>query len=242
MLLSFLLVSGISSFTNFFNSKEAYQGLSGLTLAVGLFGLLVNSSNQASTEASGVYQLFIGIIFSLVIIWSLRQLSAGRQITLKQSFYNSMFPFVQFILVFLVIMIQMIPLLVGSVVLQTVLHNSIAITVIEKSLFFGLFILLAAWTFYMVSSSIFALYIATLPDMTPLRALRSAKDLVRRRRFQIILRLLGLPIITGIIFLLIFLPLVMIAPFLAVSLYILISSLMLYIFHAYIYSLYRAML
>ena len=59
-------------------------------------------------------------------------------------------------------------------------QRKIAIGALEKAIwwiFLGLTGLLSA---YMISSSVFALFISTLPNMTPMKALRSARNLVRQ--------------------------------------------------------------
>jgi hypothetical protein len=247
ILLNLLLVNGLSLFTNFFETKqqinEGFAGeVNGWSTAVALLGVLVSSSGSANTEAGGVYQLFISLIISLALIWAIRQVIAGEKVRMKQAFYQGMYPLVQFFLVICVIVLQLIPFLVGNYLLTTVLTNSITVTIAEKSIFVILFILLSLLSFYMVISSVFALYIVTLPDMTPMRALRSARGLVLHRRFSVALRMLGLPILSLMFFVVLILPLIYFIPILAVVLFLILSGLMLFFFHAYVYHLYRALL
>ncbi len=54
-----------------------------------------------------------------------------------------------------------------------------------------IFFLLAMLTLIYVKSSLFALYIVTLPDMTPMKALRSARELARYRRWTVLRKILG---------------------------------------------------
>src|SRR5581483_10553725 len=71
--------------------------------------------------------------------------------------------------------------------------------------------ILAVWSFYMVSASVFGLYIVTLPDMQPRQALRSARDLVRFRRFAIIRRVFFMPLFLLAVIGLIIVPLILYA-------------------------------
>ena len=65
----------------------------------------------------------------------------------------------------------------------------------------------------MLCSSLFALYIVTLPDMTPLKALRSARQLVRYRRPLVFRKLLYLPVALLVIASVIMIPVIaLIAP------------------------------
>ncbi|MBW3568978.1 hypothetical protein KY385_02505 [Candidatus Parcubacteria bacterium] len=247
ILLSLILVSGLSSFTDFFETKQKLdEGLagevSGLGASLTLLGVLLSSGGNAGSEAGGVYQLFITLIASLALIWAIRQVSAGEKVGVKQAFYRGLYPFTQFVLVACVIVLQLIPFLIGNFLLTTAMAGSIAITPIEKSFFIILFLLLSLLSLYMVLSSVFALYIVTLPDMTPVKALRSARDLVLHRRFSVALRLLGLPVLSFLFFVILVLPLIYFLPFLAVLVFLILSGLMLYFFHAYTYNLYRALL
>lgn len=94
---------------------------------------------------------------------------------MRDSYYKGMYPLVPFMLVLLVIGLQLIPLVFGNLIYSSVLQNGLAITVIEKVIWLFLFLMLALLSGYMMISSLFSLYIVTLPDMTPLRALRSAR-------------------------------------------------------------------
>lgn len=247
ILLSVLLVNGVSLFTDFFDTKkqidESLGGdISGWTTSFALLGVLVSAGSSASSETGGVYRLFLILVISLALIWAIRQASAGQKVGVKQSFYQGLYPLAQFILVALVIVLQFIPFLIGNFLLSAAITNSIAVTLAEKSLFILLFILLSLLSLYMVLSSVFALYIVTLPDMTPMKALRSARALVLHKRLSVALRLLGLPILSLLFFIVLVLPLIYFLPFLAVLLFIVLSGLMLYFFHAYNYNLYRALL
>jgi hypothetical protein len=104
------------------------------------------------------------------------------------------------------------------------------------------FILLAAWSIYMVSASIFALYIVTLPDMLPRQALRSARELVRYRRWQIIRKVFFLPVFVILAIGVIIVPLILYAPPIVPIVFYILSMLSILFAHTYLYSLYRELL
>ena len=195
-LLVIILVQGLSStldvshiksiLDQFFSGRFASLD-SGATIFVVLLGSVGN------TGTNGSYQLFITIILSLAIIWSLRNIRAGSKVTIKAAFYKGMFPLIPFILSLLIIALQLIPIAIGSTI-YSVVSTSVAAGVWEKIFWGGVYAGLALWSGYMLSSSIFAAYIVTLPDMTPLGALRSAQKLVQGRRWTVIRKLLFLPI------------------------------------------------
>src|SRR6185369_11168426 len=106
---------------------------------------------------------------------------------------------------------QLVPFAVGGAAYSTVLTAGIAVSAFEKTLWFMLFVLLGLWSFRMVTASIFALYIVTLPDMTPLRAYRSARQLVHGRRLLLWRKLLFLAVALLLLAAIIEIPLILFA-------------------------------
>lgn len=227
-------------------AKEAIQELvSGsagqIAATLTAFGVLLNSTSS-TTDVAGVYQAFVFILISLVIIWALRQTHADQAVKLKDSLYSSTYPLVQFLLVMLVVGLQSVPLLVAIFLYRATIASGVVVAGIEMVLWGFLSFLLALWSLYMVTASIFALYIVTLPDMTPLKALRSAKGLVELRRWTVMRKLLFLPLVIFGIIAVIMLPVILIIAPVAEVLFIIISAVSVAVVHSYIYSLYRELL
>jgi hypothetical protein len=202
------------------------------------YGTLISggSSNQTATMQSVLL-----VIESLVIIWALRHLFSGEQIKVKNAYYHSMAPLIPFVLVLFMIILQLLPFTIGSALLAVVLSTTYGSSVVG-AVFTILFVLLAAWSIYMVSSSVFAMYIVTLPNMHPLQSLRSAKNLVRYRRWALIRKLLFLPFFI-IIFMGVFIvPLILWVNFLVVPLFFALAMLAVLFFHIYLYGLYKGLL
>jgi hypothetical protein len=123
-----------------------------------------------------------------------------------------------------------------------VISKGIAVLLIEK-IFWGLLcILLAATSFYMIIASVFALYVAALPDMTPVKALRSAGDMVRNRRWTVLRKILFLPLIVFTFSLIVMLPIILISTSVAVWVFFALTMVGLPVIHAYMYTLYRELL
>ncbi len=242
--ISIIFVIGIDSIQSFLAVKddiqEAFEGVSGrYTQSIALLGYVIG---LGANNAGSNFQFFVTLIFSLAIIWSIRQVMAGEHVRLKQAFYEGMYPMVPFLIVLLVIGLQLIPLTVGNFLLSAVISGGLAVTFVEQFIWWVLFGLLALLSLYMVLSSIFALYIVTLPNMTPLKALRSARGLVPHRRIGVALRLLGLPALGILLYAAVLLPVILIVPVLVVPIFALIGSFGLFFIHSYIYNLYRELL
>jgi hypothetical protein len=246
--LNILLVRGFSGGLDVSQLKSQFD-----TLLHGVFGhlaagltvltLLVGTSTTTS-GASGAttYQSVLILMVSLALIWAFRQLMAGNKIRIRDAYYGGMYPIVPVILVLVVTSLQLIPMLIGGWLFTTVVQNGIAITGIEKLLWGIVFFLLSLLSVYMLTSSLFALYIATLEHMTPMKALRSARQLVRFRRWVVMRKILFLPLWLMVVGVIIMLPIILIVPIAAQWAFTILTMIGLAFGNAYMYTLYRELL
>lgn len=247
--LNVVIVQGLAGGLNVPNVNKQISGLfhgqykqvsNGLTV----YALLLAS---AGTNNSGVgggygYELVAVIIASLAIIWALRTTANQTKVRIRDAYYRGMYPFIPFFGIFLLMSLELLPMLAGIYLYVTVINNSIAVTIFERAGFALLALALSALTVFWLSSSIFALYIVTLPDMTPFNALRSAKDLVRKRRWPILMRLIYLPAALLLVSALIMLPIIIFVAPIAQWVFLILSLIFLAITHSYMYNLYRELL
>ncbi len=245
--LNMILVRGVGGGLNLTDIKESLElgadgQISSLATGATLFSYLLATAGSSATEAGGVYQSLLLILVSLVVIWALRQVLAGNKIRARDAFYKGTYPLIPFILVLLVVGLQLIPLLIGSWLYTTVIGSGIAVTLVEKTAWATLFFLLALLSLYMICSSLFALYIATLPDMTPMKALRSARALALHRRWTVLRKVLFLPLILFILTALIMMPFLLFLTPLAEWVFFGLSMLLPLVVHSYMYTLYRELL
>lgn len=244
-LLYMLLVKGLATNFQLSETRDAInaavgEGLGNIEMASALFGALLGTAGATTGATAGVYQVILFVLVSMAIIWALRQTFSDRSTPrVKQAFYHGPAQIVPYILVLLVVMLQMLPALIGTTIYGIVVSNGIAVGVLEQILWVIVLLIFLAASVYMVSSSVFATYIVTLPDMTPFTALRSARKLVRFRRWLIIRKVLFVPLIIGLIMLAVFMPLVLIAPVIAEVLFLVFTLVLLLFGHSYLYLLYR---
>lgn len=234
-LLTIVFVSGLAS-----NAEPGADSSNSFST----FGSLIGTSGQGSSQSSSVYQMILLVVTSLALIWSLRQLSDGetKTVKVKEAFYKSTTPLVPFVLVLAVITLQLLPLAIGASIYGLVVNNGLAVTAAERVLWFAVFALFATWTVYMLSSSIFATYIVTLPGMTPRKALRSAKKLVMYRRWTLVRKIMFLPLAIFIAMGLITLPVIVVFAPAAEWVIFVLGVFALAVTHTYFYSLYKEML
>jgi len=221
------------------NNKAADQG--NFATATTLFSYLL-TSNGGSSAGTGLFQTLLVLLVSLSIIWTLRQITVESKIRIRDAFYKSTGQLIPFILVLSVVALQLIPLIAANWLITNIIGGGIASAAVERFVTYiiaGLFTLLSL---YMLSSSLFALYIVTLPDMTPFKALKGARKLVMHRRWTIMRKIIFLPFLLIITGAAIMLPMLLLLPSFASWMYFVLSLLIPFVIHSYMYSLYRELL
>lgn len=245
-LLNLVLVQGLSH-TDVSGLKgelrQVFTGhLGSLASGLSIFVVLLGSAGNTSSQTAGAYQTFLALIASLAIIWALRQSMAGVSLRVRDAYYRGMYPLVPFILVLVVVGLQLLPLVIGALLYGTVTANGIAVAAVEKFVWLCLYGLLALLSLYLITSSLFALYIVTLADMTPVKALRSARELVRYRRWTVLRKVLCLPLVLVVAAAIIMVPIIIWLTPLAQWVFFILTMFSLVAVHAYIYTLYRELL
>ena len=246
-LISFIFINGFGSSFDLRSFQQELNDFFGkntknLETSYLSFTHLLGNVNKSASDITSTYQLFLGLFLVLAVIWLCRKIIAGEKTSVKEAFYKGMYPIIPFILVIFVISLQLIPLSVGSFLVTTVFGNGLAVTAIEKGLWLIVFGLFALLSLYMITSSIFALFIVTLNDVTPLQALRSARELVLHRRLGVFARLVVLPLLIFIVLAVIFMPMVVFLPIVAEPIFLFIASFSIIFSVVYLYNLYRALL
>lgn len=246
-ILSLIFVAGLGSSLDFVEAKKQLDEFiggqaNGAATAATLMAYLFDSTSAQAGEVAGTYQLFLILISSLAVIWGVREVMAKHRVSAKDAYYRGIYPLVPLILVFFVIGLQLTPLVIGSTIYSIIVAGGLAVNSLEKILWLIFFLLSALLSLYMILSSLFAAYIVTLPEMTPMKALRSARGLVMHRRTSVGIRVLALPIFAAVLALIILLPIVFFAPWLAVVTALFLGAFFICLWNTYIYLLYREML
>ncbi len=246
LVLTIVLVKGLGLNSNVPELKSSLEDLSTnsseLISGVAIFSFLVGTASNPSSDAAGVYQAILLIVVSLAFIWALRQVHAKSEVSVRDAFYKGLYPLVPFVLILGVISLQMLPLIIGSGLHSLVSANGLAVGFIEQAFWAAALGLFALLSLYMITSSLFALYIVTLPDVRPMQALRSARGLVRYRRWAVMRRVLLLPVMLLLAGAIIIIPLIIFMAPVAEWVFFVLSMLTLAIVHSYLYNLYRELL
>lgn len=208
-----------------------------------VFIYLANRSGLLAAGTAGAYQSLVILITSLALIWSIRQIYADPAVRLRirDGYYRGVYPLVQFMIVLFVVFVQSLPAILG-LFLYNLVTGSIASTSLELAIWAIVAIILVIWSLYMLASSLFAVYIVCLPDMTPMVALRTARNLVRARRWTVLRKIIALPVLLSLVSGLIVIPIIVFLPSVAGAVFVFLSMFSLVVVHAYMYVLYRELL
>lgn len=247
LLASLLLVQGFRSNDQLILLQDLLAGQANsfsehLSAFTTKFSTLVSTSGSSATPTAGLYQMIVFVICSLALIWAFRTARNKQTTTTKQAFYVGMTPLVPYLIILFIVSLQTLPMLVAFFLYSVFIVNHVAVTWWQICLALVLCFTLLVWTVRMLTASIFALYVVTLPGMTPLRAVRNAKQLVFKRRL-LVWRKLMLPLaLIGVGLIIIETPFIL--WFIAAApwvLFVYMGAVFVYL-HAYIYTLYREMI
>lgn len=208
------------------------------------YALFVGGSSSTAQGAAAVYQYLLIILASLSTIWLLRQLMSNTTPTLRvrDAFYQGMYPLIPFILVLLVLSLELLPLVIGTFIYTVVVQNGIAVGVLQDSIWLLVLVFGAMLSLWLVAGSLFGMYIATLPNMAPVQALRNARKLARGQRPNIIRKAVFLVVLFLVVGAIVLVPVIAIAPVLAGATLFTLSILALPAAHSYLYMMYRELL
>ena len=244
-LVSLLLGQSLSSGT-ISQAKASLDGpkgssLEGLLSSAVVFASMSNAIDSSSSGVPGAYQVILIITASLAIIWALRQVYAKSKVRIRDAYYRGMYPLVPFTLLMLLIIVQLLPIIVG-LALYGLVKNGVGAPGFEMILWAILVFLLIVWSLYMLTASLVSLYIVCLPDMAPMAAFKSARELVKGRRWTIMRKVIFLPFFLFIAEGIIIIPIIFLATPLAQLALFLVAMADLVVINSYMYRLYRELL
>lgn len=193
-----------------FKGNIGQLGQAGLLLLTGLAG----NFSGASSGLQQTYGALLGLLMWLTIIWLLRAILAGHKPRLRDGLYNAGAPIVPTFLVSLVLVVQLLPLALAALGYKAAVSSNLLAGGVEAMLFWTVAGLLALLSLYWVTSTFFALIVVTLPGMYPMKAIRTAGDLVIGRRLRILYRLLWMLVIAAVVWAVVMVPIIIFATWL----------------------------
>lgn len=195
-------VVGVASQTNYSDYSSALRdsgsklfsgswwevGQAGILLTTGILGSL----NDAPSEVGQFVAVLLGLMTWLATVWLLRVIMAGKKPRLRDALYNAGAPIIPTAFVFLVAVVQLLPVALAFIAFAAASSTGLINDGVESMVFWVVETLLLTLSLYLLTSTLFALIVITLPGMYPMQALRTAGDLVIGRRVRILLRFMWL--------------------------------------------------
>lgn len=211
---------GIMSESNYAQFQEILDETSaemseGDVSSVAKAGLLLLSTittgglSGDSSEAAVVFGVLIFLIIWLTTIYLLRHVLAEHKIKFRDGLYNAMAPLVSSFLVFVVALIQCLPIFFLVIAFSAAVQTEFLATPFYALVFFIFAVLMVLLSGYLLSSSLIAFIAVSVPGMYPLRALQTASDLMMGRRIKFVLRLVALFLALLLVWVVVMLPLIM---------------------------------
>ncbi len=223
-------------------SSATQGGTSHFSTGLTLFAFLINSNTGPSDAAAGAFQSVFLLILSVVFIWALRQVYVGHKTSVREAFYTGTYPIIPFILVLMFLGVQLLPVAGGGFVYNLLVGGKILIGFFEQTMAVAVFLVLAFWSLYMITATLIALYVVTLPNVSPVEAITSARQLVRFRRLLILRKMLFLVAVLAAVGTLVIIPTALFLTPIASWLFFLLSVTAIGVVHTYFYTLYRELL
>ena len=164
--------------------------------------------NSSMSEVQQVFVVLIFLIVWLTTIYLVRHRLAGHKIRLRDGFYNALTPMISTLLVVVVILAELIPILIVIIGYSTAVQTDFLSTPFYALIFYACAAALVLLSAYLIATSFLALFAVTVPGMYPMKALRSASDLVAGRRIKLLIRLIYLFIVLAVTVSIVLVPLI----------------------------------
>ncbi len=243
LLFNLLFVRGLASAVNISSAnqefKKVFAGQSNQTLKT-TFSSLNLLLNQSSSGSSQVFNFFLVVFLISIILWSLKNFANQKQISVRQATYQGIDRLIPIFIVIFFIFLDFIPAIVTVYIYSQISHYHIDQTIIEKILWFIVFLGGIFITIYLLVAHLISLVvIINQPDLMPRQAIRQANKIVKNRRFIVVLDLLIFLILILIVALLIMLGAIVGLSVIAPWVYYLLTILILPIVIVFIDVLYR---
>lgn len=161
-----------------------------------------------SSEATVIFEVIIFLIIWLVTIFILRHRLAGHKIKLRDALYNALTPLISTFVVFIVAIIQCIPIFFLIIVYSAAIQTDFLATPFYALVFFIFAIAMILISGYLLSSSLIALIAVSAPGLYPMKALNTASDLMMGRRIRFIIRLIALIFTLALMWTIVMVPLI----------------------------------
>ena len=162
-----------------------------------------------NSDAAGLVVMIIFLIIWLTTVFLIRHIMAGHKVKLRDGLYNAMTPLVSSFAVFIIAIVQCIPLFFLVIVWSAAIQTEFLATPFYALVFFIFAALMILLSGYLLSSTLMALVAVTAPGMYPMRAMHAASDLMMGRRIKFVIRLIALIMAVAVMWVIVMMPVIL---------------------------------
>lgn len=166
--------------------------------------------NNNLSDAQYIYVSILFVIGMLTIVWLLRHQLAGKKLTLRDGLYSAAAPIMAEYVLLIIGIIQLIPAALVLLFYVSATTGGLLNGGIETAMFSLAILLVVVLTLYFMTTTLFAMFIATIPGTHPLRAYKTARKIVAGQRLRLLLRLVWMLVIVLVTCFIVLVPIVII--------------------------------
>ena len=159
-------------------------------------------------ESQIIFAVISFLLIWLITIYLLRFRLADKTVKLRDGFYNALTPLLSTFVVFLVAVIQAIPILIVIFTYSAAVQTDFLSTPFYALVYFIFAAALIILSGYLLSSTLVALVAVSAPGLYPMTALKTASDLMAGRRIRFLIRLVFLFLALAVVWVVVMLPLI----------------------------------
>lgn len=156
-----------------------------------------------------VFMIMLFLIMWLVVIFLLRHFMAGEKPKLRDGLYNALAPLFATLTVFIVIAIEMIPIMVVVIAYSAAILTDFLSTPFYALLFFIFSAIMVLLSVYLLCAAVVALVAVTSPGLYPGKALGAASDVISGRRIKLVIRIVYMLFVVVLIYVITMLPIIL---------------------------------
>lgn len=166
--------------------------------------------NANITEMQSLALFALVFFMCITVVWLVRQQLAGNKVNVRDGLYSSGAPIVSLYALVAIGILQLIPVAIAALVYSAAVSGGILTGGIDTMLFsFALFFAVVL-TLYFMTTTLFAMFISTIPGTYPLKAYQTARQIVSGQRARLLFRLIWMAVIIVFVWFLFLVPVVII--------------------------------
>lgn len=171
---------------------------------------ITGALNNNFSDVQYIYISALIILALLTIVWLLRHQLAGRKLKVRDGLYAAAAPIAAEYVLLVVGIAQLIPAALATLVYVSATTSGILDGGIEAAMFSIALLLVIVLTLYFMTTTLFAMFIATIPGTYPMQAYHAARKIVAGQRLRLLMRLLWMVVILLITWFVVLVPFVII--------------------------------